>query len=281
MSEQDDLFDLFNELESHDEKHIARENFIRAPFGWPGGKWHSLGNIIPKLGRGKILVDACGGSGIITINAPPSYNLKVFNDRHSGVTAFFRCLKDAEKLRAVCDWLSLSPHSREDFIWCRDSWSKCDGDVERAARWYYMVRTSFSQLGRNWGRSIKGPNQLAKKLSNSLEHVWEIHDRFINQEVQIENLDCIQCIKDYDSYDTDHYIDPDYIGTDPGIYEHRGYKTALYDSYPWDHIESWEVMVSTTPQVYNEQNHLADKRHHMGRDKTATEMLYIKEPHAG
>lgn len=297
MSESDDLFDIFAELDAHDERHTARESFIRAPFGWPGGKWHSLGNIIPRLGRGKVLVDGCGGSGIVTINAPPSYRLKVFNDRHSGVVAFFRCLKDPDKLRKVVDWLSLTPHSREDFIWCRDSWDKCDNDVERAARWYYMVRVSFQQLGRNWGRSIKGPNQLAKKLTNSLEHVWTIHERLIGQEVQVENLDLLQCSRDYDSEDTDHYIDPDYLGTDPGIYAHRvnhvqlletcfdlkgqvllsGYETDLYNSYPWDEVIKWEVMLTMTPQVFNESNSLQDKRHVMGRDRKVTEVLYIKD----
>lgn len=298
MDEQD-LFNCFEELESHDTKHVERESFIRAAFGWPGGKWHSLGTIIPLLGRGSVLVDGCGGSGIITINSPPSYKLKVFNDRHAGIVAFFRCLKDPIKLQKMVDWLNLTPHSREDFIWARDSWDCCQDDVERASRWYYMVRISFQQLGRNWGRSLKGPNQLAKKLSNSLLHVWDIHERIIGQEVQVENMDVIQCCRDFDSQDTDHYIDPDYIGTDPGIYAHRvdhiqlldtvfdlkgevllsGYQTPLYDSYPWDRVETWDVMLTMTSQAYNEQNHLADKRHVMGRDRKVTEVLYIKDAH--
>lgn len=293
-NEADDLFAMFMEAGSND--RVNDHDYIRAPFGWPGGKFKSLQHIIPRLGRGTILNDCCGGSGVITINAPSSYSLKVFNDRHSGVVAFFRCLKDPEKVGRLVDWLSLTPHSREDFVWCHDSWENVTDDVERAARWYYMLRISFSQLGRNFGRTLKGPNQLAKKLYSDLEHLWVIHERIIGENVQIENRDCVLNMREYDSFTTDHYVDPDYLGTDPGIYEHRvdhqlllkavfemqgqvfvsGYRSELYDSYPWDEIQTWDVMVSTKAQAFNERNHLAHKEGFMDRSRKAQEVLYIK-----
>lgn len=276
-----------------------RETYIRAPFGWPGGKWQSLKYLIPQIPKTtKVFVDVCGGSGIVTINSPDWIKLKVFNDRHAGVTAFYRCLKDPIKQQRIVDWIAASCHSREEFVWCRDSWEDCTDDVERAARWYYMLRTSFSQLGRNWGRSTNSPNMLAKKLHSALADFGMFHQ--IWKDVQVENLDACQCIKDYESPDTTFYVDPDYIGTDPGIYKHgvnhpllldtiansrgyfmvSGYDNPLYNSKDfWTDRKEWEVSVSTTANAFNEENHLVGKENVMTRDRKAKEVLWIKEHH--
>ncbi len=273
-----------------------RETYIRAPFGWPGGKWQSLKYIIPLIPKTtKTFVDVCGGSGIVTLNTP-NIPLKVFNDRHSGVTAFYRCLKDPIKQQAIVDWIAASCHSREEFVWCRDSWKNCQDDVERAARWYYMLRTSFSQLGRNWARSTNSPNMIARKLHSALQDFAIYHSVF--KEVQVENLDAIQCILDFDSPDTCFYVDPDYIDTDPGIYEHSvdhkqlidtiektqgyvllsGYANSLYDSRTfWTDRKEWEVSVSAVANAFNEENHLIGKQNVMTRDRKAKEVLWIKE----
>lgn len=286
-----DLADILAEIEGFDNK--PRETYIRAPFGWPGGKWQSLRQLFSILPKGKTLHDGCGGSGIVTINAE-GYDLKIFNDKHAGVVAFYRCLRDWNKQLKLVERLQLTPHSREEFIWSRDSWEDCTDDVERAARWYYMLRVSFAQLGRNFGRCVNSTNMLAAKLHTALSDFPMFYNLWKN--VQIENLDVVQSIRDYDSGDTVHYIDPDYIGADPGIYANRvnhrmlmtavhecrgfvavsGYDNELYNSYKWDDKLSWEVMVAMTSQAFQESNHLGDKANVMGRDRKAIETLWIK-----
>lgn len=272
-----------------------RENYIRAPFGWPGGKWRCLQYILPKLPVRKIWVEPCGGSGIITINRRPS-ELEIFNDRHAGVVTFYRCIRDKVKCDALVERLKLVVHSREEFVWCRETWQSCTDDVERAARWYYMLRTSFSQLGRNFARATRSRDQIGIKLQRGLNLFPTIHRRFVR--IQVENLDAIQCIRDFDSRETVFYVDPDYMGADPGIYEHRvkqqlllntikdckgffavsNYANQLYDSYQWDERLTWSVFVSMTAQSFDtDENHLRTRRNVMDRQQRAEEVLWIRE----
>lgn len=285
--------DLTNALLGFDAL-IDKENYIRAPYGWPGGKWQSLKHIIPLIPQGDTFVDACGGSGIITINSPDWFKQKVFNDRHAGVIGFYRCLRDPIKMQKMIDSLQLYLHSREEFIWARDSWQDVNDDVERACRWYYMLRVSFGQLGRNFGRAVTGSNMLAAKFHKGIELFPEIHHRFKN--VLVENQDVLDCISQFDSDTTVHYIDPDYIGTNP-IYEHTvdhnrlldivfslkgwvalsGYANTLYDCRGWDQRYDWPVSTPLMSAAFNEGSSLKGKENHMTRDKKATEVLWIKD----
>lgn len=297
MANKDEQMNFVDAIFAYEatEEIKPRDSYVRAPFAWPGCKFNSLDFIIPKLPLGKTFVDGCGGSGVVTLNLPHNYPLKVFNDRHAGITAFYRCMRDNAKSQAVKKWLEMSLHSREDFIWCRDSWTNCQDDVERAARWYYMVRTSFSHLGRNWARATGGRAQIGAALHNGLDLFSLINWRF--REVQVENQDVEQCIRDYDSDGTVFYIDPDYIGTDPGIYEHKvrhrnmldlvfsskgwfavsHYKNDLYESYNWSERYEWEVTSTMRSAAFDEGNNLAGKQNVMGRGDTAIEVLYIKD----
>lgn len=290
--ESDDLFRIFMEADALQEK--PRDEYIKAPFGWPGGKYLSIDKILPLLPGGKVFVDGCGGSGIISLNIPDLYQLKIFNDRHSGVTSFYRCIRDPNKYKQLIERLQLTVHSREEWIWCKESWTNPSDDIERAARWYYTVRYSFANLSRNFGRVVSGINSLARKFQTGLEYFPMIHRKF--REIQVENQDVCQLIRDYDSADTVFYIDPDYIGADTGIYENRvqhqelldtienskgffavsNYSNDLYNSKTWDSIHKWQVNVTMQARVFNDGNNLANKQDVM-RDLKATEVLYIRE----
>lgn len=288
--------DQFFDLEIFEQyAPTIRESYIRAPFGWAGGKSESLKEIIPLIPRGETFVDGCGGSGIVTINSPDWFLKKIFNDRHAGIIAFYRCIRDPKAKDKLIERLSLTLHSREEFVWAHDSWATCQDDIERAARWYYMLRLSFAQLGRNFGRSITGDNMMSKKYWNGLDLFPVIHSRF--KQVCVENLDVIQCIRDYDSSSTVFYIDPDYIGADPHIYEHHvehqklldtiqeskgyflvsGYPSKLYDSQTfWTDRKEWTASTTLQSQAFSDTNNLKGKENVMRRDRRATEVLWTK-----
>ena len=298
MSQADDLFKLWSGMADRDPE--IREQYIRAPFGWAGGKEKSKDKILEILPYRNTYVEHCGGSGVIFLNRRPS-NLDVFNDRDAGVTAFYRCLKDREKMRKMMEWLSLTVHSREEFIWCKKTWKDCTDDVERAARWYYIVRMSFGQQKRNFGRAIRGKSQQPLMIYSSFPLFPQIHARM--SEAQIENLDLFDSIKDYDSEDTVHYIDPNYHGVSPGIYEneideashHRlcetimngkgffalsGYPNHVYDSpeFHWDRRITWDVNVTLQAQAFTEGNNKAGRENDSSLKRVkATECLWIKD----
>lgn len=273
----------------------VREDYVRSAFPYPGSKAKCIENIIPHLPYTDMYSEPFGGSGAILL-ARNSSRLEIFNDRCSGVTAFFRVCRHKENLDALITRLSILIHSREEFIWCKNEWKNSEDDVERAARWYYMVVCSFGSHMRNFGRS-KDPKALfAPKLHNSLDFFYPLHDRIKN--CQIENLDWRQCFKDYDHSDMVWYIDPPYYQTSGGMYENElldsehvqmldmiqdlqgfvaisGYPNELYNSYKWDKIVSWEQNSSSLGIAFTGTNNLDKFKNQLQRQKV-TEVLWIK-----
>jgi len=288
-----ELLGMLNALDSHEE---VREQYTRAPFGYPGAKSRSLENILPHLPYRSGYGEPFGGSGAVLL-ARNASSLEIFNDRYSGVTCFYRCIRDISKMNALLDRLNLCLHSREEFIWSRDTWKNCEDEVERAARWYYMVACSFGSQGRNFGRCIKGKAQIGPKIKNNLKFFVDCHKRLLN--CQIENQDWRTCLKDYDNSDFVWYLDPPYYEYAKGMYECEmskedhvelieriftlngfvalsGYDNELYEKYPWDYKYSWMIQATALSQGFTESNNLAGKEETMKRGM-AKEVLWIKE----
>ena len=289
------LLDAFDDLDRNSGEK-TRDVIVRAPFPYPGGKSKSVENIIAHLPYRSRYIEPFGGSAAVLLARHPS-PLEVFNDRYAGVVAFYRCIRHPEKFQKLCDWLELTIHSREDFVWCKETWKDVTDDVERAARWYYMTAYSFGSLGRNFGRSTSGRGGLAGKIRNKLKEFAGLHDRF--KKVQVENQDWYDCINDYDNHDTVFYMDPPYVDTDSGIYkdkmnhdDHRrflntvfslkgfvavsGYPNPLYDNQNWDDAYQWGAFVSIKSAAYDDANR---KKHLEGIEERGfnTECLWIKE----
>lgn len=284
------------DLDGLDAYSDKRERIIRAPFAYPGGKLRSVEKILDLLPVDGVYVEPFGGSGVVLLNRPVS-KVEVFNDRNSGVTCFYRVIRDPQKREELVEKLNLTVHSREEFCFCRDTWENVQDDVERAYRWYYMVRLSFGAIGRNFGRAVRpASSSMFSKILVSLPEFAAVGPRL--RHVQIENLDWSQCIFDYDSERTVFYIDPPYLGTDASIYgglkfdlaDHErlldtifslkgfvalsGYANSLYDSREWDGRHTWDSFVSIK-SICSEgtKSHLTD----ITTRGTAEEVLWIKE----
>ncbi len=242
--------ELLAMMNSVDDTLDIRENYKRVPFSYAGSKTDSLPHILPRLPYMKSYIEVFGGSGVVLLNRRPS-DLEVFNDRYGGVVAFFRCVRNRDLLDRLTERIALSPHAREEMIWCKATWENCEDEVERASRWYVMQQSSFAGRGRYFGRVVKGKGLMWRKISENLELFEDIAQRFLA--IQIENLDWRHCFTDYDSLETVFYCDPPYW--EHNIYEYfmkksdhkemlerifkckgfvalSGYKNDLYDSYP-------------------------------------------------
>lgn len=292
-----DLLSMFDSLESSTKPELKnREAILRAPFAYPGSKMRSVKKILPELPLYKRYVEPFGGSGVVLLNRPKS-ELEVLNDRYMGVVAFYRCLRDKDKLEKLIFLIENTVTSREDFVSFKATWDKdWLDDVERAYRWFYIITYSFGSLCRNFGRETNAKSS-AGKMQNKIPHLREIQARLRN--VYIENLDWETCIRDFDSPDTVFYIDPPYLESSPGVYkgelsyddhtrlldivfESQGfcavssYQNQLYDSKPWDKVIDWEVFVSIKSMASN--GNKSDLKDLTDRDHR-TERLYIKERH--
>jgi len=269
-------FDLLGALDHLDDikgvrankRAAQREDYVRAPFGYPGGKSRAIAEILPHLPYRKGYCEPFGGGASILLARRPT-NLDIYNDRYGGVVAFYRCIRDRVKLDLLINRLDQTVASREEFHWCKNTWETCTDDVERAARWYYMHQLSFASLERNFGRqtSCQSVNTLPQKITTCLKRFPGIHQRF--KSVTVENLDWKSCMVEYDSPDMVFYCDPPYLGTtDDYLYrEHSftekehirlldwifeckgfvalsGYDNELYNNYAWNAKHTWDQYVS-------------------------------------
>ena len=124
------------------------------------------------------------------------------------------------------------------------------------------------------------------------------HERIKN--VQLENLDFETCMYDYDSPGTVHYLDPPYVGTGVGVYEHAwtrddlrrllrairnmkgfcalsGYADAEIDAFDgWTDRITWDVSIGAEMKAFDENNNKEDYANVQEVDK-AQEVLWIKE----
>lgn len=281
MSEKINLENLFREMDSITGQNQDRKaDFIKAPFAWAGGKTKSLGKLLVEIPLGQKYIEVFGGSGVHLINREP-VALEVFNDRYSGVFEFYRCLKDNNLYKELCEELEHSCYSRQEFHYCRDRWGEEKDIAKRAAMWYYMIRCSFGSVGRAFGTVIKPTSNHPQRFFNSLANFEPVHNRLRN--TIIENLDWEECMKQYDSPDAIFYCDPPYLGTEISQYkcdfmeeDHKtlcrvifdcdgyvalsGYANSIYDSFDWDDVLSWRVRVTVGG----------------GCTKYADECLYIK-----
>ena len=286
--------DMLALLQALDQTDDVREQYVRAAFPWPGGKSKSIDNILPHLPYRKKYGEPFGGSGAILLARRPC-DLEVFNDKFSGVTCFYRVIRDRVKMNKLLDRLALCLHSREEFIWSKQTWKDCEDEVERAARWWYMVTCSFGAQGRNFGRALKGKVQQGPKLKSNLKLFPECHLRLMN--VQIENQDWRQILNDFDDKDMVWYLDPPYRLSHKGMYEcemsdsdHQelleriqklqgfvaisGYDDPMYNRYKWSRKLQWKAFVTATAQAGTETNHLRKEDMQRGY---AIETLWIKD----
>lgn len=265
---------------------------FRAPMKYPGSKADSVPQILPYLPYRGAYVEVFGGTGVVLFNRSPM-KLEVFNDRYAGVTCFYRVLRD--QCDALIDRLTLLVHSREEWEWCLQTWEdEHISDLERAARWYYMLQGSFLGKGHSWARITTASSPIAGVIANKLEYFAKIHTRLNN--VQIENLDFRDCIRDYDNTNVVFYCDPPYLDEDATSYKHRmsqddheqllelimqgkgyfaisGYANPLYDSMSWTKRVTWERRDRANAQAVSAHNHRTEK----GSRDLKEEVLWIKD----
>ncbi len=173
---------------------------------WIGGKKLLRKNIIaqfPEKGFGRY-IEVFGGAGWVLFGKEIGKELEVFNDIDSNLINLYRCIKyHREELQKELKWLGIS---REQFF---DNKSQLETrgltDIQRAARYFHIIKVSFGSDRRSFGMN-------KKNLSASIDYLTEVQERLKN--VIIENKDFEDLIRVYDRPDALFYLDPPYHGTE-------------------------------------------------------------------
>jgi len=185
-----------------------------APLRWFGGKYHLANKLLPLIPDHHTYVEVFGGGAMLLFAKAPS-PVEVYNDIDGGLVNFFRVIRDEKKFKQFHRLVSLTPYSREEYYFCRDTWESIEDDVERAYRWYVVARMGFSGDFSKGGwsfavtASVNGMAQPCWRWLSGIDKLPEIHKRIIR--VQIEHYDWRKILEIYDTEDTFFYCDPPYI----------------------------------------------------------------------
>ena len=178
---------------------------------WVGGK---------KLLRKRIIdffpqeppsryIEVFGGAGWVLFGSDKHADLEVFNDIDGHLVNLYRCIKyhreelQKELLGTDLDWL---PNSRELFLDYRQQIEQQGlTDIQRAARYFLIIRLSYGADRRSFGCSKKA-------LLNAIGKFEDVQNRL--RDVVIENRDFERLIKTYDRPNALFYLDPPYYSAE-------------------------------------------------------------------
>lgn len=217
---------------------------IYSPLPWIGGKFHLAPRILAAFPPPKSYdryVEPFGGAAHTLIQKPPYHHVEVYNDIHGDLVNFWLCMRDHNQV--MKERLETLPYARALYYAYHKSLQ--DGTalepVERAVRWFYVMRSSFTGWDR--GSSAPGWKGGVKDKGRSDAHAFRSALAFFSliqqrlQHVLIDNRDFAQVIMQHQSPQTLLYVDPPYI-------EAEGY---YRDAFTLDDHKRLAALLNATP----------------------------------
>jgi len=184
---------------------------------WPGGKVRQANQLIGLLPEQHCYVEVFGGMGSVLLNKPAA-KVEIYNDIDGRLVSLFRVLKyHYLELDRELDWLLRSRQMFDDF---REQQGLTE--IQRAARFLFLVSTSFASKGLIFSRaSASNKSGTALTIPVLRERARSVSARL--ERVSIEQLDWLDCLQKFDGPGTVFFIDPPYTGS------HNWYQYELSD----------------------------------------------------
>ena len=195
---------------------ILVEKKIKSPVNRMGGKYYLTSWLSQYIPEHTCYVEPFCGAGHLLF-AKESSQVEVLNDIDNHLIGFFELLKDDTKRSKLIQTLDNMLYSRRLWQDIRSRWKQGNlpqDEIERAAYWFYLNRTTFSGDQKRGGFAVPsttGRNPV-QSFRNAVDSLKAIAERL--RGVCIENLDYQECIRRYDSKDTLFYCDPPYLDSE-------------------------------------------------------------------
>ncbi|MBF8277981.1 MAG: hypothetical protein HW390_3054 [Candidatus Brocadiaceae bacterium] len=193
---------------------------LKSPISLMGGKSLLTGWLCRYVPGHRLYCEPFAGGAKLFFAKEPSV-ISVLNDVNDMLVNLYRCIQNTEKRQRLMTLLNETPYARSVF----QAWKYGDetpqSDVEMAARFFYLCKSSFAGDIERGGFAIpsKGTNRNpAQTYQNSIGMLEIVSQKL--KGVTLECLDFQACIRRYDSPDTLFYCDPPYLGA--GHYYERG-----------------------------------------------------------
>ncbi len=174
-----------------------------------GGKSKLAQAIIGHFPEHKCYVEVFAGAANVFFRKEPSHT-EVLNDINSDLITLYRVVKHhLEEFYRQLKWLLVS---RDEFERFQQIPPETLTDIQRAARYYYLAKTSFGGrvAGQSFGYAPSSPPRF--NLMRIEEDLSAAHLRL--SRVYIENLSYGEILKRYDRPYSLFYLDPPYYNNE-------------------------------------------------------------------
>lgn len=190
---------------------------VKPIFPWMGGKRRIADEIISMMPAHDCYVEPfAGGAAVFFIKEP--VQAEVLNDINGDIVNLYRVVKHhLEELYKQFKWMLCS---RQGYVWLKATPPETMTDIQRAARWLYIQKTSFGGQGDNYGTATTSKPRFS--IYTIEQDLLDAHMRL--SQANIESLDWYATIHRYDRPHTLFYLDPPY------------WQVAGYGfEFKWDH----------------------------------------------
>lgn len=187
---------------------------MRPVLRWHGGKWRLAPWIIGHFPSHRVYVEPFGGAASVLLRKERSFG-EVYNDLDDEVVGLFRILQDETSAAELVRRIRLTPFARTEFDL---SYEPATDEFEAARR---LLIRAFMGFGSNahaattksrtgfransWASHTVAPHDWA----NYPDAVGRVVERF--RGVVIEHRDAREVLRQHDSAETLHYVDPPYL----------------------------------------------------------------------
>ena len=178
---------------------------LKSPLAWLGGKSRLADRIIERMPDHQTYCEVFAGAAWVLFKKPES-KVEIINDINADLTNLYRCVKHhLGELVAQFRWMLVS---RDEFDRFLKTPADTLTDIQRAARFFYLAKSSFGAriVRPTCGISATGAPRL--NLLRIEEDLSEAHLRLAR--VFIENKPYDQVIQRFDKPGTLFYVDPPY-----------------------------------------------------------------------
>jgi DNA adenine methylase len=178
-----------------------------------GGKWLLGPWIISKLPPHNVYVEPFGGAASVLMRKPRSY-AEVYNDLCGEIVGLFRVLQDRTQADELERRLRLTPFARDEF---NLAYEPAADPIEKSRRLIIRAYMGFGSGGHSMASPKTGFRANSNRSGTTPAHDWANFPDEIKEftarlaGVVIENRDAIEVMKQQDSEDTLHFLDPPYV----------------------------------------------------------------------
>jgi DNA adenine methylase len=180
---------------------------MKSYLGYLGGKSKLAGTIIPMIPNHRCYCEVFAGAAWVLFRKEPS-KVEIINDINFDLINLYRVVK--HHLEEFVRYFKWALVSREEFERLKEESPETLTDIQRAARFYYLLKGGFGAKVTSpaFGISPTQPSRL--NLLRIEEDLSAAHLRLAR--VYIENLPYAELISRHDRPETFFYVDPPYHG---------------------------------------------------------------------